>query len=109
MNSIQIVEPENDELDASGTHRAAAKKSNEMTPNEVSLQKVLQSPECLDEAAITINLMTRRLLCDMFHTPIFKDLLKNKVEMKLKEIAVSCFLFIDYTKKILFFSRIFHT
>jgi len=33
--------------------------------------------------------MTRRLLCDLFDIPIFKDLLKTKVEMKLKEIAVS--------------------
>jgi hypothetical protein len=32
--------------------------------------------------------MTRRLLCDMFDVPIFKDLIKGKVEMKLKEIAV---------------------
>ena len=33
--------------------------------------------------------MTRRLLCDMFEVPIFKDMIKAKVEMKLKEIAVS--------------------
>ena len=59
-----------------------------MTPNEASLQKVLQSPECLDEAAITINFLTRRLLCDMFDVPLFKDLLKTKVEMKMKEVAV---------------------
>ncbi|CAF0984973.1 unnamed protein product [Rotaria sordida] len=89
QEKAKIVEPENDELDASGTHRTAAKKSNKITPNEASLQKVLQSPECLDEAAITINFMARRILCDMFDVPVFKDLLKNKVEMKLKEIAVS--------------------
>lgn len=54
----------------------------------MSLQKILQSPECLDEAAISINFMARRLLCDMFDVPVFKDLLKAKVEMKMKEIAV---------------------
>ncbi|CAF2749352.1 unnamed protein product [Rotaria sp. Silwood2] len=86
---VKEKEPENTEKDASGTHRTIARKSKKITPNEASLQKVLQTPECLDEAAITINFMTRRLLCDMFHTPVFKDLLKNKVEMKLKEIAVS--------------------
>ena len=55
----------------------------------MSLQNILQSPECLDEAAITINFMARRLLSDMFEIPMFKDLLKAKVEMKMKEIAVS--------------------
>ena len=86
---FQKKEAENAEKDASGTHRTSARKSKNLTPNEISLQKVLQTPECLDEAAITINLMTRRLLCDMFDIPVFKDLLKNKIEMKLKEIAVS--------------------
>lgn len=33
--------------------------------------------------------MARRLLSDMFDVPLFKDLIKTKVEMKLKEIAVS--------------------
>ncbi|UJR29961.1 hypothetical protein I4U23_017508 [Adineta vaga] len=88
QEKAKIVEPENEELDASGTHRTAARKSKKSTPNEASLQKVLQSPECLDEAAITINFLTRRLLCDMFDIPIFKDLIKTKVEMKLKEVAV---------------------
>ncbi|CAF1547785.1 unnamed protein product [Adineta ricciae] len=83
-----IIEPENDEVDASGTHRTAARKSRRTTPNNACLQKVLQSPECLDEAAITINFLTRRLLCDMFDIPVFKDLIKTKVEMKLKEVAV---------------------
>jgi hypothetical protein len=54
----------------------------------VSLSHVLQSSECLDEAAITLNFLTRRLLCDLFDVPLFKDLLKTKVEMKMKEIAV---------------------
>jgi len=81
-------ETENAEKDASGTHRTIARKSKKLTPNEINLQKVLQTPECLDEAAITINFMTRRLLCDIFNGPVFKDLLKTKIEMKLKEIAV---------------------
>ncbi|CAF0798072.1 unnamed protein product [Adineta steineri] len=80
---------ENIEKDASGTRRTIARKSKKFIPNETSLQKVLQTPECLDEAAITINFMTRRLLCDMFDISVFKDLLKEKVEMKLKELAVS--------------------
>ncbi len=80
---------ENIEKDASGTHRTIARKSRQLTPNEISLEKVLQTPECLDEAAITINFITRRLLCDMFNMSFFKDLLKTKIEMKLKEIAVS--------------------
>jgi hypothetical protein len=87
-------ETENAEKDASGTHRTAARKSQILTPNEISLRKVLQTPECLDEAAITINFMTRRLLCEIFDVPVFKDLLKNKIEMKLKEIAVKLFLII---------------
>jgi hypothetical protein len=81
---------ENYEKDSSGTHRTIARKSKKLTANEASLQKVLQTPECLDEAAITINFMSRRLLYDI---PVFKDLLKNKIEMKLKEIAVSFFSF----------------
>lgn len=85
------------EKDASGTHRTIARKTKKLTQNEASLQKVLQTPECLDEAAITLNFMTRRLLCDMFYTPTFKDLLKTKVEMKLKEIAVSFLYFIQRT------------
>ncbi|CAF1381544.1 unnamed protein product [Adineta ricciae] len=88
QQKAKIIEPENDEVDTSGTHRTAARKSRKTTPNNACLQKVLQSPECLDEAAITINFLTRRLLCDMFDIPVFKDLIKTKVEMKLKEVAV---------------------
>lgn len=89
QQKAKLVEPSSDEVDASGTHRTMARKSKKQTPNEVSLQKVLQSPECLDEGALTINFMARRLLSDMFDVPLFKDLIKTKVEMKLKEIAVS--------------------
>jgi len=87
QEKAKILEPDDKEVDSSGTHRAAARK-NKVPPNEASLQKVLQSPECLDEAAITINVLTRRLLCDMFDIPVFKDLIKTKVEMKLKEVAL---------------------
>jgi len=69
------------------------KTSNDTTETRQSrkftdLQKVLQTPACLDETAITMNFLTRRLLCDMFDIPLFKDLLKTKIELKLKEIAV---------------------
>jgi hypothetical protein len=97
-------EPENAEKDASGTHRTIARKSRKLTPNEASLEKVLQTPECLDETAITINLMARRLLCDMFEIPVFKDLLKSKIEMKMKELAVSCSLLL-----LLYFPHLFHS
>ena len=58
------------------------------------LQKVLQSAQCLDEAAIAMNLLIRRLFCDTFDIPILKDLFTKKIEMKLKEFAVgsSCSL-----------------
>ena len=52
------------------------------------LQKVLQSAQCLDEAAIAMNVLIRRLFCDTFDIPILKDLFAQKVEMKLKEFAV---------------------
>ncbi len=86
MSNMFISKKKQVEKDASGTHRTISRKS---TPNEISLQKVLQTPECLDEAAMTINFMTRRLVGDMFDASFFKDLLKNKIEMKLKELAVS--------------------
>ena len=52
------------------------------------LQKVLQSAQCLDEAAIAMNVLIRRLFCDTFDIPILKDLFTKKIEMKLKEFAV---------------------
>jgi hypothetical protein len=56
---------------------------------EENLHRLLSSPDCLDEAAITLNFLTRRLFCDVFEEPLFKDLIKEKIELKLKEIAVS--------------------
>ncbi|CAF2149644.1 unnamed protein product [Rotaria magnacalcarata] len=89
QSKLKAKESNNTEKDSSETHRTITRKSKKLTSNEANLAKILQTSECLDEAAITLNFMTRRLLCDMFHTPVFKDLLKNKVELKLKEIAVS--------------------
>lgn len=65
------------------------RQSKKFTTEEINLQKVLQSPECLDEAAITVNFLTRRLFCDMFDLPMFREFIQTKIEMKLKELAVS--------------------
>lgn len=56
---------------------------------EENLHRILNAPDCLDEAAITLNFILRRLFCDIFVEPLFKDLLKEKLELKLKELAVS--------------------
>ncbi|CAF2152328.1 unnamed protein product [Rotaria magnacalcarata] len=95
QSKLKAKESNNTEKDSSETHRTITRKSKKLTSNEANLAKILQTSECLDEAAITINFMARRLLCDMFDTPVFKDLLKNKVELKLKETAVSYLLFIN--------------
>ncbi|CAF0730233.1 unnamed protein product [Adineta steineri] len=89
--TAEEVDPDDIEKDITGTKRTIVRKSRKTTPSEASLQHVLQSPECLDETAITINFLARRLLCDMFEIPVFKDLIKDKVEMKLKEVAVKIF------------------
>jgi len=77
--------------DSIGTPRTAAIKKK-FRKEEENLYRLLNSPDCLDEAAITLNFLTRRLFCDVFEEPLFKDLLKEKIELKLKEIAVSCYL-----------------
>lgn len=64
---------------------ALKKKSKKFDDN---LDRLLKSTDCLDEAAITLNFLLRRLLCDVFEERLFKDLLKEKIELKLKEIAV---------------------
>jgi len=74
--------------DSIGTPRTAAIKKK-FRKEEENLYRLLNSPDCLDEAAITLNFLTRRLFCDVFEEPLFKDLLKEKIELKLKEIAVS--------------------
>ena len=76
------------EKDSTSTPRTASPKKK-IRKEEENLHRLLNSPECLDEAAITLNFLTRRLFCDVFEEPLFKDLLKEKIELKLKEIAVS--------------------
>ncbi|CAF1014628.1 unnamed protein product [Didymodactylos carnosus] len=74
--------------DATGTHRTASMKKK-YKKQEETLELLLKSSDCLDEAAITMNFLARRLFCDIFEEPLFKDLLKEKVELKLKEIAIA--------------------
>ncbi|CAF3358880.1 unnamed protein product [Rotaria sp. Silwood1] len=71
----------------SSHHTASLKKK--FRKQEENLERLLDSPDCLDEAAITLNFLARRLFCDVFEEPLFKDLMKEKIELKLKEIAVS--------------------
>lgn len=53
-----------------------------------NLLKLIESPDCLDEASLTLNFLLRRMFCDVFEDPTFENLLKEKLELKLKEIAV---------------------
>ncbi|CAF0860489.1 unnamed protein product [Didymodactylos carnosus] len=79
-----------DEKDSSGTLRTAATVETKQSKlqDRTSLEKLLQSPDCLDEAAITMNFLVRRLLCDMFQdSKVFTDAIKEKAETKLKEIS----------------------
>lgn len=74
--------------DSVNSHQTAAMKKK-LRKQEENLERILDAPDCLDEAAITLNFITRRLFCDIFEEPLFKDLMKEKIELKLKEIAVS--------------------
>ncbi|CAF2523217.1 unnamed protein product [Rotaria sp. Silwood2] len=74
--------------DAVSSHHTASLKKK-LRKQEENLERLLDSPGCLDEAAITLNFLARRLFCDVFEEPLFKDLMKEKIELKLKEIAVS--------------------
>ncbi|CAF1200450.1 unnamed protein product [Adineta steineri] len=74
--------------DSTGSHQTASTKKK-LRKQEENLERILDQPDCLDEAAITLNFLARRLLCDVFEEPLFKDLMKEKIELKLKEIAVS--------------------
>ena len=76
--------------DAAASNRTASMKKK-FRKQEENLDRILDAPDCLDEAAITLNFVIRRLLCDVFEEPLFKDLMKEKIELKLKEIAVSRF------------------
>jgi hypothetical protein len=79
------------EKDSTNSPRTTPLKKK-IRKEEENLHRLLKSPECLDEAAITLNFLTRRLFCDVFEEPLFKDLLKEKIELKLKEIAVSLYI-----------------
>ncbi len=83
----KISEKDSDK-DSTGAYRTPLIKKK-FRKQEENLHRLLNSPDCLDEAAITLNFLTRRLFCDIFQEPLFKDLLKEKIELKLKEIAVS--------------------
>ncbi|CAF1302777.1 unnamed protein product [Adineta steineri] len=83
-----LLEKKDSDKDSTGTQRTATTKKK-YRKEEESLHRLLNSPDCLDEAAITLNFLTRRLFCDIFEEPLFKDLIKEKIELKLKEIAVS--------------------
>jgi hypothetical protein len=77
--------------DSVSSHQTAAMKKK-LRKQEENLERILDAPDCLDEAAITLNFVARRLLCDIFEEPLFKDLMKEKIELKLKEIAVRKFI-----------------
>lgn len=79
--------PSTERSHASDADTASAKKK--CRKQEEHLQQILDSPDCLNEAALTLNFLTRRLFCDVFEETLFKDLLKEKIQLKLKEIAVS--------------------
>ena len=87
-NSTQELRPDTSDKDSTSSQRTPTTKKK-LRKEEENLYRLLSSPECLDEAAITLNFLTRRLFCDVFEEPLFKDLLKEKIEHKLKEIAVS--------------------
>ncbi|CAF1297314.1 unnamed protein product [Adineta ricciae] len=76
------------DVDVTGSHQTASMKKK-FRKQEENLERLLDAPDCLDEAAITLNFVARRLLCDVFEEPLFKDLMKEKIELKLKEIAVT--------------------
>lgn len=86
-SGAQELRPDQIEKDSDGAHRTAAIKKK-VRKQEECLERLFSSPDCLDEAAITLNFLSRRLLCDLFDEPLFKDLLKEKIELKLKEMAV---------------------
>jgi len=85
---IDTLEKDSDK-DSIGTQQRTGSIKKKFRKEEENLYRLLNSSDCLDEAAITLNFLTRRLFCDVFDEPLFKDLLKEKIELKLKEIAVS--------------------
>lgn len=88
LSDTSLGAQEGNEKDSEGTPRPNNMKKKALKQAE-NLERLLSSPDCLDEASITLNFLFRRLLCDIFDEPLFKDLLKEKIELKLKELAVS--------------------
>lgn len=80
-------EKKDSDRDSLTSNRTASMKKK-LRKQEENLDRILDAPDCLDQAAITLNFVLRRLLCDVFEEPLFKDLMKEKIELKLKEIAV---------------------
>ncbi|CAF3707118.1 unnamed protein product [Rotaria socialis] len=75
--------------DSTGTQQRTGSIKKKSRKQEENLLRILSSPDCLNEAALTLNFLVRRLFCDVFQESFFKDLLKEKLELKLKELAVS--------------------
>lgn len=73
--------------DSVSTQRSGSIKKK-FRKQEENLYRILNSPDCLNEAAITLNFLVRRLFCDVFQETFFEQLLKEKLELKLKELAV---------------------
>ena len=78
-----IIEKDSDK-DSTGTNRTASTKKKFRKQEDI-LDRLLNSPDCLDEAAITLNFLTRRLFCDVFEEPLFKDLLKEKFSYNIND------------------------
>jgi len=82
---VQIFLVSFQKKEANEPDQTIVRQSKKFTANETNFDKILQNPKCLDEAAITINFITRRLFCNMFDLPIFRELVQTKIEMKLKQ------------------------
>ena len=86
INETDIV---NDMVQGKSTVEKETPVKKKLRKQDENLQKLFDSPDCLDETALTLNFLLRRLFCDVFEEQLFRDLLKEKIELKLKEIAVS--------------------
>lgn len=64
------------------THKKKGRKHDENRLN------FLDSSSSIDDAALSLNFLFRRLFCDVFQEKLFSEWLKDKIELKLKEIAV---------------------
>lgn len=80
--NVETNKSENEVVNDSTQTKKKLRKQDE------NLVKLIESPDCLDEASLTLNFLLRRMFCDVFEDPTFQNLLKEKLELKLKEIAV---------------------